>query len=110
MIAYFFVIFNTYRKKLYFLYVEKNIITAVHIRYFCHDRNSIIGKSLQYCSAYAIILLLMGADGSLVCPPVFKTGKSGEEPLRWVRFPHVPATIIGVKPKNIGIKPKKRPF
>jgi len=33
----------------------------------------------------------MGVDGSLVCPLVFKTSMSGEEPLGWVRFPHTPA-------------------
>ena len=27
----------------------------------------------------------------LVCPLVFKTSESGEEPFRWVRSPHVPA-------------------
>ncbi len=27
----------------------------------------------------------------LVCPLVFKTSDRGEEPLRWVRFPHIPA-------------------
>ena len=27
----------------------------------------------------------------LVCPLVFKTSDRGEELLRWVRFPHIPA-------------------
>jgi len=36
----------------------------------------------------------MGVDGWLVCPPVFKTGNSGLDPLRWVRFPHTPAKVL----------------
>ena len=32
-----------------------------------------------------------GSRWVLVCPPVFKTGERGEEPLGWVLFPHIPA-------------------
>ena len=32
-----------------------------------------------------------GSRWVLVCPLVFKTSDRGEEPLRWVRFPHIPA-------------------
>ena len=40
----------------------------------------------------------------LVCPLVFKTSVRGEEPLGWVRFPHIPAMPGGANHRAAGFR------
>ena len=55
--------------------VEKSIDPVAIIEVLCYDGAA------------------FGSRWVLVCPLVFKTSDRGEEPLRWVRFPHIPANV-----------------